>query len=85
MRVRLDQPARLDDFVAFLRACGAIAFRCNQSTAEVLSLSSGGEHSEDLAISAYLSSWRAYRPDVTVQQVEVFELPISFHYGGKPR
>ena len=82
MRLRLDEPTRLDDLIFFFRTCGAIAFRCGSTTVEVfLPASPDGADDED-EIDAFLSSWEAQRPDVTVHQVEVFQLPLTTRFSG---
>lgn len=82
MRLRLDEPTRLDDLISFFRTSGAIAFRCGVATVEVFLPASPDGTDDELEIDAYLSSWEAQRPDVRVHQVEVFQLPLTTRFPG---
>lgn len=59
MQIRIENPARLDDFVGFLRRGGCIALRLNETTVEALVPEVVSPLSERRELGAYVRSWQA--------------------------
>lgn len=58
MRITIDNPDRLDDFVGFLRDGGCIALRLDDHTVEALVPKVASPLSERRELERYLKSWR---------------------------
>ena len=57
MKITIDNPGRLDDFVAFLRDGGCIALRLDDHTVEALVPKVASPLSERRELEMYLKSW----------------------------
>ena len=63
MKITIDNPDRLDDFVEFLRDGGCIALRLDERTIEALVPKVASPNSEKSELEKYLKSWQnAARP-----------------------
>lgn len=58
MKISIDNPDRLDDFVGFLREGGCIALRLDDSTVEALVPKVASPLSEKRELETYLRSWQ---------------------------
>ncbi len=59
MKISIDNPDRLDDFVGFLREGGCIALRLDNCTVEALVPKVASPLSEKRELETYLRSWRS--------------------------
>lgn len=57
MKITIDNPGRLDDFVAFLRDGGCIALRLDDRTVEALVPKVASPLSERRELERYLKTW----------------------------
>jgi hypothetical protein len=59
MKISIDNPNRLDDFVGFLRDGGCIALRLDDCTVEALVPRVASPLSEQRELATYLKSWQS--------------------------
>lgn len=72
MKITIDNPGRLDDFVGFLRDGGCIALRLDDHTVEALVPKVATPLSEKRELETYLKSWlTGTRSISTVAAVDV--------------
>jgi hypothetical protein len=70
MRIRLSDPASLDDLADYLRECGCMADPLGADELEVFQLRSPNEHAERMEVGVYVTAWRSQHPGVTAEIVE---------------
>jgi hypothetical protein len=70
VRIRISDPASLDDLADYLHECGCIADPLGANELEVFQLRSPNEHAERLEVGVYLTAWRSQHPGVNAEIVD---------------